>query len=50
VDAFRESGIDAYVIGKMMPSSCGVKMQTLAGLTDLPAFPRDEIARFFDER
>lgn len=50
LEAFGQSGVRANVIGRMMPRDQGLKMRTPAGVVDLPSFPRDEIARFFDDR
>ncbi len=50
LEAFGQAGITANVIGRMMPRDHGLKMRTSAGVIDLPSFPRDEIARFFDEQ
>ena len=47
LEAFAREEIRACTIGKMMPREHGLKMRTPQGLQDLPAFPRDEIARFF---
>jgi len=49
LEAFGREGILACVIGKMMPKEHGLKMRTPKGLVDLPVFPRDEIARFFEQ-
>ncbi len=49
LEAFYDAGVVANVIGRMMPRDHGLKMRTPTGLADLPAFPRDEIARFFDQ-
>lgn len=50
LEAFYEAGVVASVIGRMMPRDHGLKMRTPRGVTDLPAFPRDEIARFFEAK
>jgi thiamin-phosphate kinase len=50
LEAFYDEGVAASVIGRVMPRDHGLKMRTSAGARDLPSFPRDEIARFFDER
>lgn len=49
LEAFYDAGVAAKVIGRMMPRDHGLKMRTPRGITDLPAFHRDEIARFFEE-
>lgn len=48
IEALEGEGIQASVIGRTMPKSCGRKMRTAAGTFDFPTFARDEIARFFD--
>lgn len=48
LEAFRNEGINAAVIGRMMPKNYGLKIRTSKGLRDLPVFSRDEIARFFE--
>lgn len=48
LEAFADEGVRASVIGRMMPKEHGLKMLTASGLADLPLFPRDEIARFFE--
>jgi len=50
LEAFAREGIRACTIGKMMPREHGLKMRTPQGLQDLPAFPRNEIARFFSAK
>jgi thiamin-phosphate kinase len=47
LQAFNEAEIPASVIGRMTAKEQGLKMLTASGMRDLPAFPRDEIARFF---
>jgi hydrogenase expression/formation protein HypE len=49
LEAFAQDGLRASVIGRMMPKDHGLKMLAPTGLADLPSFPRDEIARFFDD-
>jgi len=45
--ALRDSGIRAAVIGRIVSKEEGLKLRRGGKLTDLPRFPRDEIARFF---
>jgi hydrogenase maturation factor len=46
LESFNSEGIGAAVIGRMMRKEHGFKMRTPRGTQDLPAFPRDELARF----
>jgi len=50
LEAFGQQGILASQIGRMMPREHGLKIRTARGLDPLPSFPRDEIARFFEEQ
>lgn len=50
IQEFARHGIEASVIGKMTLREQGLKLETVDGVQDLPTFPRDEIARFFDQR
>ena len=47
LEAFAQAEIRASAIGKMTPREHGLKIRTPQGFEDLPAFPRDELARFF---
>jgi hydrogenase maturation factor len=46
VDALSREGIPAYEIGRFTDPSDGLKLRTTSGVRDLPAFDRDELARF----
>ena len=46
--ALRRGGIPAESIGRTWEKEKGVKMLTGGEIRDLPVFPRDEIARFFE--
>ncbi len=48
LEAFGQAEIQASVIGKMTAPEHGLKMRTAQGIENLPSFPRDEIARFFE--
>ena len=47
IEALAREDIDAYEIGRTTPAEEGLKLKTEAGVRDLPAFERDELARFF---
>ena len=47
VDALSREGIPAYEIGWFTDVSDGLKLRTTSGVRDLPAFDRDELARYF---
>ena len=44
--ALAREGIAAYDIGRITPAEEGLKLQTRQGIQALPAFARDELARF----
>ncbi len=44
--ALRRAGVEAAVIGEVRPASEGLTLATAAGDRPLPAFPRDELARW----
>ena len=46
IDALEGEGIAAYEIGRVTPPDQGLKLRTSDGVRDLPAFERDELARF----
>ena len=46
VEALDREGIHAREIGYFTPKGEGLKLQTAAGLRELPSFDRDELARF----
>ena len=46
VNALAREGIAAYEIGRVTPPKEGLKLQTTAGVIDLPTFERDELARY----
>ncbi|MFH0809328.1 MAG: AIR synthase-related protein, partial [Pseudomonadota bacterium] len=48
--ALGAAGVAAAVIGRVVPPEEGVKMVGREGITDLPRFARDELARFLEER
>jgi len=45
--AIRAAGVSASVIGQMKEQDFGLRVASEQGLTDLPVFDRDEIARLF---
>ena len=47
IDALAREDIEAWEIGRTTRPEEGVKLQTDAGVGDLPLFDRDELARFF---
>ena len=47
-EALRREGIPAESIGRTWEKGKGVKILTAGEMRDLPFFPRDEIARFFE--
>jgi len=47
LEAYRQAGIPAAVIGRIMPAEDGIKMRTREGVSDLPRFDQDEITRLF---
>ncbi|MBI2872058.1 MAG: hydrogenase expression/formation protein [Chloroflexi bacterium] len=49
VRALRDQGIPSAVIGRVVEAERGVVLHTPAGPRPLPSFPRDELARFFEE-
>jgi len=48
LEGLLEAGIKATAIGKVVEAKEGMKLQTAAGLKNLPQFERDELARFLD--
>ncbi|MBI3911702.1 MAG: AIR synthase [Armatimonadetes bacterium] len=47
--AYQEQGVPAAQIGEVLPADQGLRIVRKEGTeTDLPAFPRDEIARLFE--
>ncbi len=50
LSALKEAGVDAAVIGKVVTAKEGVKVRTAMGVSELPQFPRDELARFLESR
>jgi len=49
VDRLAEAGIDATLIGEVVPADQGCRMRSADGTSrPLPEFPRDEITRLFD--
>jgi hydrogenase maturation factor len=49
-EALRCGGIRAESIGKTWEKEKGIKILMADQMRDLPVFPRDEIARFFEGR
>jgi len=47
-NALRGEGIPAESIGRIWEKEKGIKILTGGQIRDLPVFPRDEIARFFE--
>ncbi len=47
IEALGRQGIPAREIGRVTDARDGLKLRTAEGLRDLPAFQRDELARFF---
>jgi hydrogenase maturation factor len=47
--ALREAGVEAAAIGRMTDEGQGIRVQEAGAWQDVPAFPRDELARFFEE-
>ena len=48
LEELLEAGIKATVIGEVLEAKDGVKLKTATGTKDLPAFERDELAKFID--
>ena len=48
--ALHAEGIDAAVIGRVTAAEEGLRLRTQEGVSALPAFPRDELARFMSQR
>ena len=46
--ALEAEGINAAVIGRVTDASAGLRFRSADGVRDLPAFPRDELARYMD--
>jgi thiamin-phosphate kinase len=49
VPALKSAGIKSAVIGKILPKSKGLTLVKSGKIIPLPAFRRDELARFFSE-
>ena len=49
IDALEREGISAYEIGRVTPAGQGLKLCTSDGIQELPAFERDELARFLGQ-
>ncbi|MCI0437941.1 MAG: AIR synthase family protein [Chloroflexi bacterium] len=49
VAALSRQGIPSREIGRVTPPEEGLKLKTPSGTKELPAFERDELARFFGE-
>lgn len=47
--AIEEAGMEAAAIGRMTEQEQGIRMLVAGDWHDVPAFPRDELARFFEE-
>lgn len=47
--ALRDADIPAAAIGRLAEPAQGVRMQVDGAWHEMPAFPRDELARFFEE-
>ena len=47
--ALRQEGIAAAAIGRLTQEDQGLRMHVSGEWHDVPAFPRDELARFFEE-
>ena len=47
--ALKDAGIAASAIGRLTEQDQGMRMLVAGDWHDVPAFPRDELARFFDE-
>lgn len=47
--ALKDAGIEATPIGRLTEADQGVRMQVNGEWHDVPSFPRDELARFFEE-
>ena len=50
LEALTHGGTPATVIGAVTPAEQGVVIVSRAGVAPLPAFPRDELARWLDQR
>jgi hydrogenase expression/formation protein HypE len=48
LEALRSSGAGSQVIGRVAPAAEGVTMATMEGTMPLPAFARDEPARWLE--
>ena len=47
--ALQDAGIAASAIGRLTEQEQGLRMQVNGDWHDVPSFPRDELARFFEE-
>ena len=47
--ALKDAGVAAAAIGRLTESEQGMRMLVNGDWHDVPAFPRDELARFFEE-
>ena len=50
VEALAQEGIDAYQIGLVTQESDGLRLRSQEGIDPLPAFERDELARFLSSQ
>jgi hydrogenase maturation factor len=44
-----QEGIDSHLIGKVTEATAGLKLAFSSGLSPLPIFPRDELARYMSQ-
>ena len=45
----RDEGIEAAAIGRLTEPAQGIRMLVDGDWHDVPSFPRDELARYFEE-
>jgi len=46
--SLSQLGVNASIVGRVTDAEDGIRMNTAAGMQDLPQFRRDELARFLD--
>ena len=49
LSALEREGIDAWDIGRVTPPEGGIMLQSKGGMSPMPTFERDELARYFEE-
>ena len=49
ISALEREGIEAWPIGRVTPPEEGIMLRSGGGLSPMPTFERDELARYFEE-